>query len=472
MLLTPDMKLVHAVLQVGLPAFFKARRAGIKSSMLFDEAPSIFDLMEQVASQGRLPSLNEVHLATSHQIDQVCPEPLDLSMCIEFIKKRTLVTQLNQQLGQVANIVNDDPQKAINQLSDIITKANWTKGDPYSGNSVASIEELESAYKRAESSGLLGFSSPWPTVDEASRGLQDGEITVLFAKRKVGKTWLTLAWATHIWRKDLKPGEKILIVSMEMSPRQVLQRMAAIDLKLSYKAFRDGRLTTAEKGLFYDWCLRRKNAPPEDPNFIILGSNEIRTARDISVAVGEHRPKIVCVDSFYILGRASGKPLHERILANIQDLKLEVAAGCNVPVLASTQLKGTTGKDVLVADSDDAMGAKAIGDYADATRGLFMDRELKAANQRLWRHMEAREFEGKDVKIAFDLQKMSFGEIEEIKDAGQREKERKASEKNGGGGGGGGEGGGGKKKRLSSAEIAEAVKETSESDGKDDALYV
>jgi len=85
-----------------------------------------------------------------------------------------------------------------------------------------------------------------------------------------------------------------------------------------------------------------------------------------------------------------------------------------VPVLASTQLKGTTSKDVLTADSDDAMGAKAIGDYADVTRGLFCDTELKAASQRLWRGMEAREFLAKDVKINFDFTTMDFSEIEEI----------------------------------------------------------
>jgi hypothetical protein len=155
-------------------------------------------------------------------------------------------------------------------------------------------------------------------------------------------------------------------------------------------------------------------ADSEDSNIIIVGSNQVRTIDDLAAIVGEHKPKAVIVDSFYILGRASGSSIYERVLSNVQGLKLDIALKYDVPVVASTQLKGTTQKDTLTADSDDAMGAKAIGDYADVTRGLFCDAEYKAANQRLWRGMEAREFVAKDVKINFDFEHMDFTEIEEI----------------------------------------------------------
>ena len=417
MLLTPDQKLIHSILQGGIKAYYQARRLGVREEILFDEAKSIWQLMEKLAAKGRLPSLPEIRLSTGHHIE-LCEDPLDIELVSEFIVKRGLTAQLHDKLAPLVNPsnINQDPFGTRDQLSDVIADTAWSYGEPYSINSRSSLTELMESYERAESSGsgLLGLSSPWETVDSASLGLQPGELTVVYAKRKVGKSWITVVWAVHMWRNDLQPGEKVLFVTMEMTPLQVLKRMACTDLRLDAEAFRKGRLTTAEKKKLQDWVEERMATPPSESNLIIAGSNQVRTVKDIAALVGEHRPKVVVVDSFYILGRAEGASIYERVLANVQGLKLDIALKYEVPVLASTQLKGTTNKEVLTADSDDAMGAKAIGDYADVTRGLFVNSLLKSRNERLFRGMEAREFVSKDVRINFDFATMDFSEIAEI----------------------------------------------------------
>lgn len=244
----------------------------------------------------------------------------------------------------------------------------------------------------------------------------------------VHNSWAAIAWAMHIWRNDIKPGEKLLFVTMEMTRLQVLQRMAAVDLKISYNDFRNAKLSTEDKARFDAWCKARVESMKGDPDLILADSNQVRTVQDLSALVGEYRPKGVIVDSFYILGRASGKSLHERVLTNVQELKLDIALQHNVPVLASTQLKGTTSKDVLDADSDDAMGAKAIGDYADATRLLAANKKYLDANQRVWRSMEAREFIGKDLVINFNLDTMDFSEDGEYDEARQEADRKEAEE--------------------------------------------
>lgn len=418
MLLTPDEKLIHSILQGGIQNYYKARTCGVREDSLYDEAKAVWNLMGKMTAKDRLPSLPEIELATGHTIDKICEDPLDIELCSEAIVKRGLSSQLHEKFGELTrgDAINTDPFKVRDSLSEVITETAWSFGEPYSLNSRASMDELSEAYAKAEArkGGLIGVSSPWPTMDEASLGLQPGELTVCFAKRKVGKSWLVIAWSVHMWRHDLKPGEKVLFVTMEMTPLQVLRRMACVDLRLSWDEFRGGRLTSKQKDSLHRWVDARMNAGPDDPNMIIVGSNQVRTISDLAAVVGEHRPKVVVVDSFYILGRSAGSSIYERVLANVQGMKLDIALKYDVPVLASTQLKGTTNKDVLTADSDDAMGAKAIGDYADVTRGLFADTELKSAQQRLWRGMEAREFLARDVKINFNLDTMDFSEIEEI----------------------------------------------------------
>src|SRR3990167_9908683 len=190
MLLTPDLQLIHGILQAGPVAYFRARRTGIRSSMLHDEAPSIFDLMERMAGTGRLPSLTEIHTVTGHQIDQICSDPLDVDLISAKIIRRALAGQLHAEFAELAreDAINENPLAVRDRLNDLVHRTNWSHGEPYSTNTRSSIEEVQAAYQRASiSTGILGLSSPWPTMDEASLGLQEGELTVLFAKRKTGK---------------------------------------------------------------------------------------------------------------------------------------------------------------------------------------------------------------------------------------------------------------------------------------------
>ena len=234
----------------------------------------------------------------------------------------------------------------------------------------------------------------------------------------VHNSWMVIVWAVHMWRNDLKPGEKILFVTMEMTELQIMRRMACIDLRVPWNDLREGKLDMHQKQKLDDWCEDRisDGNDPTKANIIFATAKQCKNTRDIGALVAEYRPVCVVVDSFYILGRGDGKSIYEKVLGNVEGLKLDVALQYDVPVLASTQLKGTLAKDALNADSDDAMGAKAIGDYADVTRGLFADQGLWDAQERLWRGMEAREFKPRDVKINFNFDRMDFSEIEEITD--------------------------------------------------------
>jgi len=191
-LLTPDARLIHAIYQGGIKAYYAARSEGIRAEFLFDEARPIWLLMETMSAKGRLPSPPEIHTVTGHQIGTITTDPLDVSICAKSIVKRGLSGQLNDKLDKVIgnDAINVDPFKVRDGLLDVVSSTAWSYGEPYTINSRASMDELIEAYEKAAARGssLLGLSSPWPTVDSASLGLQDGELTVVFAKRKIGKS--------------------------------------------------------------------------------------------------------------------------------------------------------------------------------------------------------------------------------------------------------------------------------------------
>jgi intein/homing endonuclease len=230
----------------------------------------------------------------------------------------------------------------------------------------------------------------------------------------VHNTWSILAWANHIWQQSLKPSENILFVSMEMPPWQINRRLFAIRNKLDYALFRKGKLPKDQRERFLEWCKQQKEPDPSRPEIIVVGSDTVRTVSDLVGVAAQYRPKAVFIDGFYILGKDQKKQIWERTLENVQAIKLDAAINLNIPFVISTQLSGQVGKQDLDAEADAASYAKAIGDYADACYGIFADDAFKAAEKRVLRVMEAREFVPIDLQINFSQSRQDYSEIKVI----------------------------------------------------------
>ena len=410
--ITLDRALIFSILQADKPGFFKARDAGLQSEHVQDEDQKIFTLMETfVRRHNRLPTTTEIKADSG--VDIIIPEmPYEVELFAEKIAQRALQNKLQTGLGPITREVLTDPKAARTNLAELVKTTAWSLGSVASYTDPTISDTIFADYERAKSkgSGLLGYPSPWPNVDKHSLGLQPGELTVLLAKRKTGKTWLLLAWFVHILRTALQPGENLLIASMEMPDVQMYRRMAAIDLHLCYKDFRAGTLTSEEERRLKDWVEAMRDGDESRPTIHVAGANVIRSVGDICDKVAELNSKLVGIDGFYILGRDSKKAMWERTIDNVQGIKLDLCAGMNIGCLATTQFAGKKAKNDLNADADDAAYAKAIGDWADAMRGAFMNDAYEKNKRRVFRAMESREFQGVDLVIHFDLDRMNFAE--------------------------------------------------------------
>lgn len=419
---TPDRAIIYAIIQGGVAAFQQAKNAGIETDYLLDsEDRKIFGACERMfLPKGRMPTISDLR----QHLQIVLEEPtdkFDVELCVQDILRRTLMTRLHDGLGPIEDMITRDPFKAREALGELVKSTNWSLGMVARTNSAAAIDEVMRRYMEAKArdGGLLGYSSPWPSRDKQSLGLQPGEVTVLLAKRKTGKTWLLLKWVEHIWmardkagKPELGPGESILVVSMEMPVWQVLRRLFAIRQKLDYEKFRSGQLDPVEEKRFVDWCEEMKRPDPTRPEIVVVASDTVRTVDDIVGLVAQYRPKAVFIDSFYILDvKNSRMQMWERMIHSIKSIKLDIAAKFSVPVLTTTQLSGQVKRGDLNAEADAVAYAKAIGDYADAIDGIFGNDKHRDVKQRILRGMEAREFQTIDLVIDFDPKAHKYGEI-------------------------------------------------------------
>ena len=417
---SPDRNLIHAILAQGVPAFFVCAKYGVSSDHLFDENKSVFAFIESFLIKNRVPTLEEVRIATGTELDPAVNGLLiDVETCTAAIIKRSLGKQLATGVRDVLELLKLDPSAARDALSQLVVDSTWSIGSFPTLPEKSAVEDIRKLYLEAEAKTgqLLGWGSPWPTMDKASLGLQRGELNILFAKKKLGKTFAKLAWVEHIWNKEMQPDDRILFLSMEMQPRLVYRRFAAIHLKMNYEQFRSGVLPPEKRLQLMTWCDDMIAGRLNKPKLTVISSNEAPSIRALSPIVAQLKPKLLVIDSFYML-QNKGDGQWEKTLKNVQDLKMKLANAFDIPVLASTQLKGTIKRDVVDADTDDAAYAKAIGDYADASRGLFGTLDHVRDNRRVWRGLESREFKPVDLLINFNLETMDFSEIQTL-EAGQ-----------------------------------------------------
>lgn len=425
--ITIDRALIYAILKGGVPAFQSAKNLGIEADFLTFEDEHIFRAMEEIfLPKGKMPSLAELKIHCKVDVPPT-DENFDVELCGKQVIKRALATKLSDGLGPIEQDLTTDPFASRTALQELVQSTNWSMGLVARTDSPAAIEEVEKRYleAKARKEGLLGYSSPWPLRDKQSLGLQKGEVTVVLAKRKTGKSWMLFKWAEHIWankiklpdgkeESELKPGECLLVVSMEMPVWQVMRRFFAIHRKLDYELFRAGKLPTAEEKMFFDWTAEMKKPNQARPFVVFVGSDKVRTVRDLVGLVAQYQPKVVFIDGFYILGReGKGKqaPMWERAMNNISEIKLDVAVGMSVPVVATTQLSGQVKRGDLNAEADAVAYAKSIGDYADAIDGLFGSDDFKEQGRRVLRGMEAREFITVDLDINFNPKTQDYSEI-------------------------------------------------------------
>ena len=100
-----------------------------------------------------------------------------------------------------------------------------------------------------------GVPFGFPTFDNITGGLRKGQLMIVMAAMKEGKSVFLLnsAWHAH------KRGKNILFVTIEMNKDQVERRYDSRDSDLFYSAIRDGKLTQQEEKIYQKCLDQQKN---------------------------------------------------------------------------------------------------------------------------------------------------------------------------------------------------------------------
>lgn len=390
------------------------RTAGLTEDWLFDDGKGAFTFVRDFFREyGKVPELATVEELVGVPLAGRTYEPLEFY--IDRLKTRFLGNMLAEGVeGTVKKLRADPttgPKEALEEIKILSRKASELdrSGEGAVVDLRVTADDRWNYYQELKALGgrIDGIETPWRRVNERTRGLHKGELWVIVARLKTGKSWFLVVMADHMW----KTGERVLLVSQEMAVHTFSRRIDAKYSELSYEEFRSGMLD-----VFGEQKYRAKldEIKVQKQPLIVAGAGIFRTIEDVEVLIEETHPTVVLIDGVYLMKdaalRKKGGSKYDHVSRVVDELQV-LAQRKNVPIVVSTQFNRKVDKGKHDAGAEFTGYAYEIAQNAHVMIGLFRDQDDEAAGRMRVRLMESREGRGLDLMLAWDLSKMDFKEI-------------------------------------------------------------
>jgi len=200
--------------------------------------------------------------------------------------------------------------------------------------------------------GVDGFLTPWPILDEVTRGIHNSEYWAITGRPYSGKSWvLTLFGA------KLKAQQKVLLIcSLEMGIAQFERRFDCLEFDLSHERFRNGVLTNIEKDRYFKGL-----AEKDQTSVIITNSNTLSV---LAEKIKQYKADVLMIDGAYLLvDEAKGKGIWERTTNISRSIKRMANELC-IPIITVWQLKrdadGSDDPSLSDINLSDAIGQDSV----------------------------------------------------------------------------------------------------------------
>ena len=185
-------------------------------------------------------------------------------------------------------------------------------------------------YQNMQNHKFLGIPTGFAKIDEATAGLQGGQLVTVIAPPKTGKSQIILRVANNVHQQGFVP----MFQSFEMNNHEQSQRSDAMRANVSSNRLRRGKLTASEEDRLLDLYTEMKTQKP----FHLVDAVNGLTIDSLVAKVEQLKPDILFVDGVYLmLDQVTGEANTPQALTNITRGLKRVAQKFNIPVVISTQ---------------------------------------------------------------------------------------------------------------------------------------
>jgi replicative DNA helicase len=251
--------------------------------------------------------------------------------------------------------------------------------------------------------GLRGLATGFDSLDQAMSGIQPGQLIVIVAPPKTGKSTLALQMAHNIHMNGSVP----VFQSFEMSNQEQLTRYDAMRSRVSHQKLLTGTLTPQEESRYQ---AKLRSLAKIQHKFWLSESASASTISGLANKIQLLQPDILFVDGTYLMqDEQSGESNTALALTNITRSLKRLAQRYQIPIVISTQvLEWKMKKGNVTADS---IGYSSSF-FQDADVLIALQREDENVDDtRVLKLLAGRNTSPMEVSLVWDW---STGEFREI----------------------------------------------------------
>lgn len=228
---------------------------------------------------------------------------------------------------------------------------------------------------KSRDGGLLGYPTGFRTIDEATAGLQNGQLVTIIAPPKTGKSVLAMQIAVNVHEDGYVP----MFQSFEMSNIEQQHRHDAMRAHIAHSRLVRGKLSFDEERRYKEALEKMESMH----KFYLTDSTSAMTVTGLAAKIEKIKPDIVFVDGVYLMvDELSGESNTPQALTSITRNLKRLAQKANIPIVVSTQVllwkmkKRQVSADAIgysssfFQDSDVILGLQRQDEEDDSSREL------------------------------------------------------------------------------------------------------
>ena len=191
-------------------------------------------------------------------------------------------------------------------------------------------EQRYKDYEALQNQTFLGIPTGFEKIDEATAGLQGGQLITVIAPPKTGKSQIALQMAINVH----KLGKTPMFQSFEMNNHEQQQRHDAMRAHISHGRYRRGKLLPPEESRLIDML----NEMETEHSFHLVDAVNGITVSALSAKIEQCKPDIVFVDGVYLMmDEITGEMNTPQAITNITRALKRLAQRINLPIVITTQ---------------------------------------------------------------------------------------------------------------------------------------
>ena len=251
-----------------------------------------------------------------------------LDTMVEF--RRRLLTRQGLE-NAVEHLQGNDHNAALLAMEQAIAKVN-EQGiiGTHEIDITKNTEERYKEYLAIQNQTFLGIPTGFKDIDEATAGLQGGQLITIIAPPKTGKSQVALQMAINVH----KLGKVPMFQSFEMNNHEQQQRHDAMRAHVDHGRLRRGKLTDKENNRYIDMLNDMEKLHP----FHLVDAVNGITVSSLAAKIEQLKPDVVFVDGVYLMmDELTGEMNTPQAITNITRALKRLAQKIDKPIVITTQ---------------------------------------------------------------------------------------------------------------------------------------